>query len=222
MQSQSNWILLVLCYFQSKGTFGARTFSPWELKDVWFKMEQKNKEKFNFDSIVREQLEKERQELAYDENGEVKLIRHTYTTHKSTTFYGPYYMYKGKVYKRKSYTKEPTVRSNVYVTRKSFSRRNITPALTKKYFPQYKPWSSTSYMNKSTFYGPYYMYKGKYPTVDWTNSFQDLGFMQEIRNKHQQEWTLEMLRFSFDPNYSTTPIVRPPWIPHSEVERYYA
>uniref|UniRef100_A0A8D8WPV8 Uncharacterized protein n=1 Tax=Cacopsylla melanoneura TaxID=428564 RepID=A0A8D8WPV8_9HEMI len=165
MQSQSNWILLVLCYFQSKGTFGARTFSPWELKDVWFKMEQKNKEKFNFDSIVREQLEKERQELAYDENGEVKLIRHTYTTHKSTTFYGPYYMYKGKVYKRKSYTKEPTVRSNVYVTRKSFSRRNITPALTKKYFPQYKPWSSTSYMNKSTFYGPYYMYKGNLSMV---------------------------------------------------------
>lgn len=62
---------------------------------------------------------------------------------------------------------------------------------------------------------------GKYPTVDWTNNYQNCDFLKDIQIQHHQEWTLEMLRFSFNPNHSTTPIVRPPWIPNSAVERYY-
>ncbi|KAI5696560.1 hypothetical protein M8J75_014614 [Diaphorina citri] len=401
------------------GASAIRTFSPWEMKDVVARLIEKNRDKLDFDSIIQKELGLTRKkEFKMRSDGEVESEWIEETTQKLTTFYGPYYMYKGKVYKRKSYTKEPTPSQNF--TRKSWTARN-TSWTTRKYSYSYKPRSTTSYKNKTTFYGPYYMFKGnlfsrkhytkeptiptvkpnitswpwkkgswsgkgswskgswagkwttipwynrttvpwynrttsygpffmfkgkvqsrarwtseptenlppwmrtkltfrwtgfypfttsawsrvpvpnyckrravavrcredsaweqyhdsnpslisdleisnetdsdieannyikehfnfddfldsemyitirptirqtykhgflwgKYPTVDWQNSFQNLDFLKDIQRQHHQAWTLEMLRFSFDPNYKTTHIVRPPWIPHSEVERYY-
>lgn len=393
-----SWVLFSLL----RPALFMRTYSPWEMKDILDKLQEKNMDRLIIDPrIIRDQLKKEKFIAESAEGGKVRLV---IDTEKPTTYYGPYYMYKGKVYSRKGYTKVPTPNISSNTKKYSYSR---------KYSYSFKPRTTTSYKNKSTFYGPYYMYKGtlfsrkhytkfptspttkgtgsttsyswkkgswskwsrttipwynrttipwynrttsygpffvfkgkvisrmrytavsteagvppwmkkkstfrwtgeypfgtryysrvpvpnyckrrpvgvrvredsdfeeqhdsnpslfsdleisnetysdiaankwiaehdmdqfqdsemyitlrptirqtykhgflwgKYPTVDWTNNYQNCDFLKDIQIQHHQEWTLEMLRFSFNPNHSTTPIVRPPWIPNSAVERYY-
>jgi hypothetical protein len=67
------------------------------MKDVVARLIEKNRDKLDFDSIIQKELGLTRKkEFKMRSDGEVESEWIEETTQKLTTFYGPYYMYKGE------------------------------------------------------------------------------------------------------------------------------